>query len=84
MLRFREMGIERYDWGGLFEDESVPERAGINQFKKEFGGKQVRTYDCTVPLTLRGRVWLSLRDIRDIWSRRYRNPVPPAAIEARR
>jgi|SRR5579864_1807553 len=62
MLRFKEMGIKRYDWGGLFEDESVPENAGINRFKKDFGGQQVRTYDCTVPVTLRGRLWLPLRD----------------------
>lgn len=62
MLRFKEMGITRYDWGGLFEDESVPERAGINQFKKDFGGEQVRSYDCTVPLTIRGRIWLPVRD----------------------
>jgi len=62
MLRFKEMGIERYDWGGLFEDESVPERAGINTFKKAFGGEQVRTYDCTLPVTLRGRVYLPLRN----------------------
>src|SRR6266571_6910318 len=62
MLRFKEVGIKRYDWGGLFEDESVPERAGINQFKKDFGGQRVRTYDCTVPVTFRGRIWLALRD----------------------
>ncbi len=67
MLRFKKMGIKRYDWGGLFEDESVPERAGINQFKKDFGGQQVRTYDCTVPVTFRGRIWLALRDA---WRRR--------------
>jgi len=62
MLRFKEMGMTRYDWGGLFEDESVPERAGINQFKKDFGGRQERTYDCTVPVTIKGRIWLPVRD----------------------
>jgi hypothetical protein len=67
MLQFKEMGIKRYDWGGLFEDESVPENAGINRFKKDFGGEQVRTYDCTVPVTLKGRIWLPLRDA---WRRR--------------
>lgn len=67
MLRFKEMGITRYDWGGLFEDESVPERAGINRFKKEFGGEQVHTYDCTVPVTVRGRVNLSLRETWRRW-----------------
>ena len=62
MLRFREMGLRRYDWGGLFEDESAPEHAGINKFKREFGGRDERSFDCTVPLTLKGRVYLPLRD----------------------
>jgi len=67
MLQLKEMGITRYDWGGLFEDESVPEHAGINAFKKSFGGRAERTYDCTVPVTLRGRIYLPLRDA---WRRR--------------
>ena len=62
MLRFREQGMVRYDWGGLFEDESAPEREGINRFKKEFGGTPIRAYDCIVPLTVRGSLWLPLRD----------------------
>src|ERR1700674_492782 len=62
MLRLKEMGTQRYDWGGLFEDESVAERAGINNFKKGFGGQQECTYDCTVPVSRRGRIWLPLRD----------------------
>lgn len=83
MQRFKSLGITRYDWGGLFEDESVPERAGINRFKKEFGGQPVRTYDCTVPLTPRGRIWLPLREIwrrhksvRDIAQRYFPEAVP--------
>src|SRR6266852_7198411 len=67
MLRFKVMGIQRYDWGGLFEDESTPERAGINNFKRDFGGQQVRTYNCTVPTTVRGRIYIPLRDA---WRRR--------------
>lgn len=75
MLRFKETGIERYDWGGLFEDESVPERAGINNFKRDFGGRQVRTYDCTVPTTVRGRVYLAVRDTRRCW-KSGKSPIP--------
>jgi lipid II:glycine glycyltransferase (peptidoglycan interpeptide bridge formation enzyme) len=67
MLRFKEIGIKRYDWGGLFEDESLPERAGINKFKRGFGGQQERTYDCTVAVTIRGRIYIPLRDA---WRRR--------------
>lgn len=62
MLRFKEMGIRRYDWGGMFEDESVLEHAGVNTFKKGFGGQPERSYDCIVPVTIRGRIWLRLRD----------------------
>jgi hypothetical protein len=62
MLRFKATGIRWYDWGGLFEDESTPDRAGINRFKRSFGGQQVRRYDCTVPASLRGRIWLPVRD----------------------
>ncbi len=62
MLWFRKLGMTRYDWGGLFEDESTPERAGINRFKKSFGGELARSYDCAVPMTLRGRIYLPLRD----------------------
>jgi hypothetical protein len=67
MLQLKEMGITRYDWGGLFEDESVPEHAGINAFKKGFGGQPERTYDCTVPVTLRGRIYLPLREAWRRW-----------------
>ena len=62
MLRFKRIGLERFDWGGLFEDESLPGHAGINKFKKEFGGQQVRSFNCTVPVTLRGRVYLPLSE----------------------
>jgi hypothetical protein len=67
MLQFRALGMQRYDWGGLFGDESTPERAGINNFKKSFGGQLVRSFDCTLPRSLRGRVLLP---IRDAWRRR--------------
>jgi CelD/BcsL family acetyltransferase involved in cellulose biosynthesis len=80
MLRFKEMGIVRYDWGGLFEDESVPGNAGINNFKRDFGGREARTYDCTAPVTLRGRVWLGLRN----WRARNLRPAPASVQEAMR
>lgn len=62
MLRFKALGMTRYDWGGLFQDESAPDRAGINEFKKSFGGQIEQSYECTVPVTLRGRIVLPLRD----------------------
>jgi hypothetical protein len=62
MQRLKELGMLHYDWGGLFADESALERAGINRFKREFGGRQECRYDCTVAATIRGRIWLALRD----------------------
>jgi len=67
MQKLRSMGFTRYDWGGLFADESTPERAGINRFKRDFGGEEIRVYECAVPASLRGRVYLPLRDA---WRRR--------------
>lgn len=77
MLQLKAMGISRYDWGGLFGDESTPERAGINQFKKDFGGQPVQGYDCTLPATFKGRIYLPLRDA---WRDRHR--ARPAASAA--
>lgn len=67
--KFKAMGLKRYDWGGLFEDDSTPERAGINRFKRDFGGEQIRVYECTAPASLKGRLYLPLRDA---WRRRRR------------
>jgi len=58
MLGFKAAGLSRYDWGGMFEPESTAEQAGINRFKRSFGGRPVLAYQCAVPVTLRGRVWL--------------------------
>lgn len=76
MLQFNAIGMECYDWGGLFDDESTPERAGINNFKRDFGGREERTYHCSVPVTVTGRVWLPLRDA---WRQRSAIRAAPAA-----
>jgi len=62
MLALREAGARSYDWGGMFADESTPERAGINRFKRAFGGTPVLAYECRLPVTLRGRAFLALKD----------------------
>jgi hypothetical protein len=79
MLAFKAAGAVHYDWGGMFADESTPERAGINRFKRTFGGAPVLAYECTVPVTLRGRLWLT---VRGALHREARRPPPAAASAA--
>jgi hypothetical protein len=78
MLKFKALGATQYDWGGMFEDESTPERAGINNFKRQFGGRTVHRYDYSLPVSAWGRVYLPLRDAWRRWSR----PAQPAAAPA--
>lgn len=56
MLELKTMGLSEFDWGGLFADESKPEQASINRFKYEFGERRETTYNCTYPITMRGRL----------------------------
>jgi len=79
MLTFKAAGVLHYDWGGMFADESTPERAGINRFKRSFGGAPVLAYECSVPVTLRGRVWLT---VRGALRRTPKRPRPAAARAA--
>lgn len=45
MRVFRAEGFHYFDWGGLAEDESNSELKGINDFKREFGGTEMRSFD---------------------------------------
>ena len=57
MLAFKALGVATYDWGGLFEDESVPAQASVNRFKRCFGGTPHRAYTGVAPLTIKGRAY---------------------------
>ena len=74
ILYFKGVGLGCYDWGGIFADDSTPERAGLNRFKSMFGGQPLVQYECTVPATVRGRAWLALRDTWRSWH--SPRPVP--------
>src|SRR5258705_16421 len=62
MLALRDLGLVRYDWGGMFPDESTPVHAGINGFKRDFGGAHQQSFDSNLATSLRGRIYLPLRD----------------------
>ncbi len=53
IVYFKEIGIEIYDWGGIF---SFDEPTGIDEFKMAFGGKAVEHYFETRYVSLRGKI----------------------------
>ena len=61
MLRFKSEGASVYDFGGWYQGSEDKARLGINRFKEEFGGTVVKNYICERPLTLRGKLFLRLR-----------------------
>ena|SRR2546422_11776441 len=54
--------IRRAETRGELRMEFITDPHRINTFKRGFGGRQERTYDCTVPVTARGRIYLAVRD----------------------
>jgi hypothetical protein len=82
MLTLKSMGFQRYDWGGLFPDESTPERAGINRFKRDFGGEEIRLYEWSAPASLRGRLYLPLREAWRRGMRRMDYASAPVGLRA--
>ena len=60
MLRLKQACVKSYDLGGVYRGTDDPEQINIARFKSGFGGRFVETFDAAVPLTLKGRLALSL------------------------
>jgi hypothetical protein len=58
---FKDAAFSAYDWGGLFPDEGQPGAKGVNDFKRQFGGKPVEYFESERALTFRGQVYLRSR-----------------------
>jgi hypothetical protein len=63
MTAFKDAGLERYDWGGIFENESTPERKGINEFKREFGGTPTEYFGSRQAISIRGQLYSFAREL---------------------
>lgn len=61
---FKERGYEVYDVGGIGDTNKNPALAGINQFKKKFGGVQVIEYNTIKTRTYSGRLALLLQQFK--------------------
>ncbi len=60
MLQFKKEGVHIYDFGGVYRGSEDQEQLNIARFKQLFGGHFADTYDAVVPLTMKGRLALSL------------------------
>jgi len=60
MLRFKAAGMHTYDFGGVYRGSDDQEQINIARFKQLFGGAFADTYDAVLPLTMKGRMALSL------------------------
>ncbi len=65
-LTFREWGIAYFDFGGWYPGTSDIRLLGLNKFKRSFGGRVVREYECEQPITVKGRVLLT---VAQLWAR---------------
>lgn len=63
VLAFKEAGIPVFDLGGWYHGKTDQELLKINAFKEEFGGTIVRRYICERGLTLRGKMYVALRNL---------------------
>jgi len=59
ILRYKAQGLEWFDFGGWYLG-SDPTLLNINEFKRGFGGKVTREYQCEKITTLKGRVVLGV------------------------
>jgi hypothetical protein len=59
ILRMKRAGISLYDFGGWYPGVENKELLAVNFFKEGFGGRTVKTFVCTRPGTLKGRLYLA-------------------------
>ena len=59
LLRYKEQGLQCFDFGGWYPGTTDQALLKINEFKSGFGGQVIREYVCERILTLKGRVVLT-------------------------
>lgn len=64
IARFKEAGFDCYDLGGWYTGTSDQAQLRINEFKSEFGGTVVETFNAQRALTLKGTLFVALQGLR--------------------
>jgi hypothetical protein len=72
LLRLKEQGIRYFDFGGWYPGTDDIQLLGANSYKKGFGGRVVREFECRQVLTLKG--WLLLSTARFLSRARQFHP----------
>jgi hypothetical protein len=67
ILRFKQAGLDTYDFGGWYTGDDDVDKLKINLFKKEFGGVIEQGFNCARAITLRGKLILALLDRKEHW-----------------
>ena len=62
MLRYKEQGLKCFDFGGWYPGTTDQVLLKINEFKRGFGGRVMREYQCEQIVTLKG--WVVLNSAR--------------------
>lgn len=78
ILHYREAGLKCFDFGGWYHGTD-PAMIRINDFKRGFGGKVLREYQCEEIRTLKGWAVTQTAAVLN-WARRVRarlRPLPP-------
>jgi hypothetical protein len=65
LLRYQDAGIPLFDFGGWYSGQDDEELLRINAFKESFGGRVVPEFHCAVPTSVRGRMVLCARRLRN-------------------
>ncbi|HEY9670771.1 MAG TPA: hypothetical protein V6D11_04955 [Waterburya sp.] len=63
ILRFKNLGVLLYDFGGWYANTTNQHLLNINNFKEEFGGELVRHFNWRHGITLKGKLFLRLRKL---------------------
>jgi hypothetical protein len=66
MRRLKQGGLSVYDLGGFWANATDPVQVGINKFKEEFGGRVVGAYECEEGVTLKGKLFLHAKRLREL------------------
>jgi hypothetical protein len=79
ILRYKAQGLKYFDFGGWYRGTD-PKMLAINEFKRGFGGRVVREFQCEQVLTLKGRLVLTLAAVANgpkrLWTKLRTNPEP--------